>query len=76
MARHCRVRVRAGVLTQDRIDELRDLLSRHPGDSPVYVHLAGSEKTTVVRLGDDYNCNASNGLCGELRLLFGTDCIS
>jgi DNA polymerase-3 subunit alpha len=70
-----RVRVRAGVLTQHRIEELRELLSRHPGDSPVYVHLAGSEKTTVVRLGDDYNCNASNGLCGELRLLFGTDCI-
>jgi hypothetical protein len=30
----------------------------------------------VVRLGDEFSCNASNGLCGELRLIFGTDCIA
>jgi DNA polymerase-3 subunit alpha len=71
-----RLKVRAGVLTQDKIGSLREVLSRHPGDSPVFVHLVSSEKTTVVRLGDDFLCNASNGLCGELRLLFGTDCIA
>jgi DNA polymerase-3 subunit alpha len=71
-----RLKVRAGLLTQDKITQLREVLSRHPGDSSVLVQLVSSEKTTVVRLGDDYSCNASNGLCAELRLLFGTDCIA
>jgi DNA polymerase-3 subunit alpha len=71
-----RLKVRAGVLTQDKVARLREVLTRHPGDNPVLVDLVGAEKTTVVRLGDDYLCNASNGLCGELRLIFGTDCIA
>jgi DNA polymerase III subunit alpha len=71
-----RLRVRAGLMTQDKITQLREVLHRHPGDSPVLVQLVSAEKTTVVRLGDDYLCNASNGLCGELRLIFGTDCIT
>ncbi|MDQ1520253.1 MAG: polymerase subunit alpha, partial [Actinomycetota bacterium] len=70
-----RLRVRSGLLTNDKIAHLRELLSRHPGDSPVLVQLVSAEKTTVVRLGDEYQCNASNGLCGELRVLFGADCI-
>jgi DNA polymerase-3 subunit alpha len=71
-----KLKVRAGVLTQDKVAKLRDVLSRHPGDSPVLVNLVSAEKTTVVRLGDDFCCNASNGLCGELRLIFGADCIA
>jgi len=70
-----RLKVRAAVMTNDKTAHLRELLQRHPGESPVHVHLAGPEKTTVVRLGDDYLCDASNGLCAELRLLFGADCI-
>ncbi|MCU1429847.1 MAG: polymerase alpha subunit [Actinomycetia bacterium] len=70
-----KLKVRPGVLTQDKIDQLKELLHRHPGESPVMVHLVSAEKTTVVRLGDDHLCNASNGLCGELRELFGTDCL-
>jgi DNA polymerase-3 subunit alpha len=70
-----RLRVRAAALTQSRIDELRELLHKHPGDSQVFVHLVSPEKETVVRLGDDYSCDATNGLCGELRLLFGADCL-
>jgi DNA polymerase-3 subunit alpha len=71
-----RLKVRAGALTQDKIGRLRETLGRHPGDSPVFVDLVGAEKTTVVRLGDDFLCSASNGLCGELRLIFGADCIA
>jgi DNA polymerase III subunit alpha len=70
-----RLKVRAGALTQDKIDRLKELLGRHPGDSPVLVHLVGAEKTTVVRLSEDHLCDASNGLCGELRVLFGADCL-
>jgi DNA polymerase-3 subunit alpha len=71
-----RLRLRAGVLTDQKIGRLRELLQRYPGDSPVLVQLVGGEKTTVVRLGDDHCCDATNGLCAELRLLFGADCIA
>ena len=48
----------------------------HPGDSPVFVHLESPDKTTVLRLGDDYLVDAGNGLFAELRVLLGADCIA
>jgi hypothetical protein len=29
----------------------------------------------VLRLGDEFRCDARNGLYAELRVLFGADCI-
>ena len=29
----------------------------------------------VLRLGDEFRCDARNGLFAELRIVFGTDCI-
>ena len=54
----------------------RELLRAHPGDSPVFVRLVGPEKETVLRLGDEFRCDARNGLYAELRVLFGADCIA
>ena len=54
----------------------RSILAEHPGDSPVFVHLEGPEKTTVLRLGDDFLVDAGNGLFAELRILLGADCIA
>jgi DNA polymerase-3 subunit alpha len=70
-----RLRVRAGALTEDRAEKLKHVLREHPGGSPVFVHLAGPDKETVLRLGDEFHCNAANGLFAELRILFGADCI-
>ena len=36
----------------------------------------GPEKETVLRLGDEFRCDARNGLFAELRVLFGADCIA
>jgi len=69
------LRVKAGVLTDERVARLRELLGSHPGDSPVFVRIVGPEKETVLRLGDDFRCEARNGLYAELRVLFGADCI-
>ena len=71
-----RLRVKAGALTDERVAQLKRVLAAHPGDSPVYVHLVGPDKETVLRLGDDFRCDARNGLFAELRILFGTDCIA
>jgi DNA polymerase-3 subunit alpha len=70
------LRVKAGVLTDERVQQLRNLLQSHPGDSPVFVRLVGTEKETVLRLGDEFRCEARNGLYAELRVLFGADCIA
>jgi DNA polymerase-3 subunit alpha len=71
-----RLRVKTGALTGDRVTKLKAILAAHPGDSPVLVHLAGPDKETVLRLGDDFCCDARNGLFAELRILFGADCIA
>ena len=59
-----------------RSNRLKEILLEHPGDSPVFVHIEGQEKTTVLRLGDDHLVNDRNGLFAELRVLLGPDCIA
>jgi len=70
-----RVRVPLARLSDQRVDELRELLRRHEGDSPVFVHLERPERTTVLRLADEFRVDATNGLFAELRILLGPDCI-
>ena len=70
-----RLRVKASALTDDRVARLKEILAAHPGDSPVFLHLVGPEKETVLQLGDEFYCAARNGLFAELRILFGADCI-
>jgi DNA polymerase-3 subunit alpha len=71
-----KLRVRSTVLTSERVTQLREILARHPGDSPVILTLVGADKETDLRLGDDFFCNDSNGLYAELRVLFGENCIA
>ena len=66
-----RLRLKAGGCTPARMQALREILVRHPGDSPVFVHLAAPERETVLRLDDDFCCDASTNLYAELRMLFG-----
>jgi DNA polymerase-3 subunit alpha len=70
-----RLKVRAATLSQDKVGQLKKILGEYPGDSPVFLTLIGADKVTELRLGDEYFCNASNGLHAELRVLFGADCI-
>ena len=71
-----RLRVKAGALTSERVERLREILAANPGDSPVVLTLVGPDKETDLRLGDEFHCDARNGLFAELRILFGADCIA
>jgi DNA polymerase-3 subunit alpha len=71
-----RLRVKLGGLDEAKTAKLSELLQRHPGDSPVYIHLESPEKTTVLQLGDDHMVDGRNGLYAELRVLLGADCIA
>ena len=66
-----------GLVPDDReVHVLRELLNANPGDSPVMLTLIGPDKETDLRLGDDFRCDARNGLFAELRILFGAECIA
>ncbi|HZP29042.1 MAG TPA: DNA polymerase III subunit alpha, partial [Acidimicrobiia bacterium] len=71
-----RIRAKLSTLNETRVEQLKQILVAHPGDSPVFVHLESPEKTTVLRLGDEHCTDASNGLFAELRILLGADCIA
>ncbi len=63
-------------LDDGRAQRLADLLSDHPGGSPVYLHLVGGEHgPKVVRLASSFNVSTSPGLLAELRVLLGPACL-
>jgi DNA polymerase-3 subunit alpha len=66
-----RVALPLGALDGERLGRLRELLSEHPGGSPVLLHVGGS----IVRLPDELRVEAAPGLLAELRVLFGPTCL-
>ena len=68
------VRVKLDSISDDesKISDLKSILSAHPGDSPVELHLSDRR---VIRLPDDYAVNNANGVVAELRVLLGPDSI-
>ncbi|MGH9139202.1 MAG: DNA polymerase III subunit alpha [Acidimicrobiales bacterium] len=67
-----RIQVPTHQLSDRLIGRLKALLSEHPGDSQVFLHLGERQ---VVRLPDHFCVDASNGFAGELRVLLGADCL-
>ena len=53
------------------VSELKGVLSSHPGDAEVFLHL----DRQIVRLPDTYRVDATNGLAGELRVLLGPEAV-
>jgi len=66
-----RLRVPAGQLSEDAVKRLKGLLAEHPGDSAVFLHL----DALVLRLPPAFAVDLSGPLLGELRVLFGADCL-
>jgi DNA polymerase-3 subunit alpha len=67
-----RIKLAAGRLSPTLIDGLKGLLTEHPGDAEVFIHL---EEGQVLRLSDEFAVDPSNGLVGELRVLLGPDAL-
>ena len=66
-----RVELPLGVLTDPVVDRLKQLLSEHPGNEPVFLHVGLS----VLRLPAEFNVDSRRGLLGELRMLLGPSVI-
>ncbi|MGB2758198.1 MAG: OB-fold nucleic acid binding domain-containing protein, partial [Acidimicrobiia bacterium] len=71
-----RLRIRSGLLSDSNVTRLKGVLSTYPGPSAVFLHLEHSDKTTVVKLGDEFLVEPSAALFGELRELLGENCIA
>ncbi|HEX2063504.1 MAG TPA: DNA polymerase III subunit alpha [Acidimicrobiales bacterium] len=66
-----RIRLPLTTLEDSCVTRLKQLLVDHPGESPVFLHLAGGSGGTVLRLPDAFNVDARNGLLAEIRVLLG-----
>jgi DNA polymerase-3 subunit alpha len=53
------------------VDQLKDVLSSHPGSTQVFLHLDSGERKVVLRLGSEFWVDTSNGLHAELKALLG-----
>jgi len=49
------------------LEELKAVLSNHPGDEPVFLNVG----QTTLRLPAEFNVNSDRGLLGELVALLG-----
>jgi DNA polymerase-3 subunit alpha len=65
------IKIPSAGTTTKHLENLSSLLSEHAGNCDVYVHL-GSKR---IWLGADVRVNPESGLRGELRVLFGADCL-
>jgi len=66
-----RLRLAPHRLDDRALDRLRDMIDGHPGDSPVLLEVGGR----TLRLPEVCRVDTTNGLVGELRELFGADCV-
>ncbi len=67
-----RIKLAPTRLNESIIGRLKGILSEHPGDAQVFLHLGEQQ---VLRLPDQFCVDATNGLVGELRVLLGPDAL-
>jgi len=58
------------------VDQLRDVLSTHPGVTEVRLRLMSRSSTTVMRLDDRLRVSASSALFADLKALLGPHCLT
>jgi DNA polymerase III subunit alpha len=63
-----RLRVPLRLVSPATVDQLKTVLSDHPGRSPVFLHLGERQ---VLRLADQWRVDASNGLLGAISTVLG-----
>jgi DNA polymerase III subunit alpha len=62
--------------TTDKIEELKSVLSSHPGSTEVRVRLSQPGRSVLMRLEDAYRVNATESLFGDLKVILGPRCLA
>ncbi len=65
------IKLPLGVLTDRRVEGLKEVLGGHPGPSPVLLHVGDK----VLKLPPEFNVDCRNGLVGELKRLLGQSAV-
>jgi DNA polymerase-3 subunit alpha len=68
-----RVNLSPAALSDALLAQLKHLLSEHPGESQVFLHIGERQ---VLRLPEGFNVEASTGLMAELRVLLGPSAVA
>ena len=72
-----RVKVAATAMSQSLVTRLKSILHNHPGQAPVFLHMANETgEMKVLRLGDDFRVEARSALYAELKELLGPSALS
>jgi DNA polymerase-3 subunit alpha len=58
------------------VDQLRDILTSHPGMTEVHLRLQARQKTTVMRIGDRFRVTPTSSLMADLKALLGPSCLA
>lgn len=69
--RNLRLKVPAKKLSADVVGRIKDILSNHPGTSPVYLHMTKDGGEKVLKLSDEYRVQPRSALYAELQELLG-----
>ena len=66
-----RVRVSASRLSTSVVENLKLVLTNHPGSAPVFIHMTSDVGEKVLRVGAEHNVEPRSALFAELRELLG-----
>jgi DNA polymerase-3 subunit alpha len=69
------VSMHIGRCIPETVERLKEVLTTHPGNSEVHLHLQNGPRTTVVRLDDRLRVAPSPALMGDLKQLLGPACL-
>ncbi|WP_299442364.1 DNA polymerase III subunit alpha [uncultured Phycicoccus sp.] len=62
--------------TAERIEELKGVLTNHPGTTEVHLRLLKPGRSVEIRLDPAFRVNADEALFGDLKVLLGPRCLS
>ncbi len=62
--------------TAGLIEQLKAVLSAHPGSTEVRVRLSQPGRSVLMKLGDSYRVNATEALFGDLKVILGSRCLA
>ncbi|GAA4817681.1 DNA polymerase III subunit alpha [Tomitella cavernea] len=77
VARPLAVTMATRMCTPDKVETLRQVLTRHPGTSDVHLRLVSGEgdKVRLFRLDDRLRVDPTSALMGDLKALLGAGCL-
>jgi DNA polymerase III subunit alpha len=67
-----RLRVPPQLLSESTVNQLKSVLSEHPGDKPVWLHVGDSE---VLQLPEQWRVDPSNGFLGQITTILGPSAV-